>query len=51
MLERKKKVKLNVYKYEEASDRHQQVVFAEKIERVILSLPEEEDNNNSSGNV
>ena len=50
-LERRKKVKLDVYKYEEASDRHQQVVFQETIERVILSLPEEEDNNNSSGDV
>ena len=49
--ERKKKVKLDVYRYEDATERHQQVVHQEKIERAIQSLPVEDDDNNSSGDV
>ena len=49
--ERKKKTKLDVYRYEDAIERYQKVVHSDKIERATASLPEEEDNNDSSGEV
>ena len=49
--ERKKKIRLDVYRYEDASEKHQKVIHSDKIERAIESLPEEEDNNDSSGEV
>ena len=49
--ERKKKTRLDVYRYEDATERHQKVVDSDKIERATASLPEEEDNNDSSGEV
>ena len=52
-VEGRKKIKLDVYRYEDATERHQQVVFSDKIEKTILNLPEEEyeEKKISSGNV